>query len=132
MSEDINDDRREFKRYAIDYEVEIHGLSLEGVPFCEQARLIDISCEGARLITVFPEYYRHGQELTVKIKLPNTDQMEAYILCNASVAWAQSPEAIEDGDESVSIGIHLGEQRTFESCKKPPATTPENGPEGSS
>lgn len=120
-------DRREFDRYAIDFEVEVRGLTHAGVPFCEQTKLRDISGGGLSLVTTCHEHYRHDQTLELKIKLPDTDKTESFMLCDAVVVWAGKSAASNSEHDPTWIGIVLSEKRTIETHERAP-TGPGQGP----
>ena len=129
--DNLDENRRDYDRYPTDAEVDVRGRSQEDNPFCNQARLSDISGEGACLLTKHPEFYSQGQDLLVRIRLPDTDQLESFICCEASVRWILSSERLNEKNDPVSIGIHLHEHRTLESRKRA-SVLPEEQPESPS
>lgn len=111
-------EQREFDRYAIDLEVEVRGLTQAGVPFCEQTRLRDISGGGVSLFTTCHEHYRRDQPLELKIRLPDTDRVESFMLCDAIVVWANRPGSANGEHDAACIGIVLSEKRTLETHER--------------
>ena len=110
--------RRNFDRYAVDLEVEANGLDQAGEAFCDKARLDNLSGSGIGLLTRCPSRYWQSQVLSLKIKLPDTERMEAHMICKATVQWIHSPETTSSEDEPALIGLLISEQRMFEGHRK--------------
>ena len=113
-----NDDYNELRaydRYSIDFEVEVTGLSQNGDPFCDQGQLQNISGGGVSLLTNHAGHYKCGQSLRLKIWLPGTDELEAFMRCDATVERMNLTEASAVEGDAVLIGVSLDKQMTFES-----------------
>ena len=110
---------RTFDRKPIDFEVEVTGLSQASEPFSDWGTLRDISGGGIGLVTHNPDCYKCNQELKLKIKLPSVDKMDAFMLCEVTVAWIRSIEPSELEAEAALIGVSLSSQMTFESRQRP-------------
>jgi len=123
MSEQILNDLRACERHAIGFEVAVRGHSLTGESFSDAGRLKDLSDQGLCLITDHPEHYYEAQTLDVKIELPGTDTLEAFMLCEATVAWVRTVE--DAGGEHVLIGVFLNSPMTFENHKRSAAASSE-------
>ncbi|ATX81764.1 PilZ domain-containing protein [Mariprofundus ferrinatatus] len=117
MSDQDFNNLREFDRQAIDFEAEIKGFSQSGEPFCDHGQLKDISGGGVGLTTSHPDHYKVDQQLELEIKLPDTDELEAFMKCQVTVEWIRSDNA-ESGDSGrVLIGVSLNGQMSFDSRK---------------
>jgi len=110
---------RTFDRKPIDFEVEVTGLSQASEPFSDWGTLRDISGGGVGLVTHNPGYYECNQELKLQIKLPSVDELDAFMLCDVTVAWIRSIEPSELEEEAALIGVSLSSQMTFESRQRP-------------
>lgn len=110
-------EHRVFERYPIDFDAEIDGVSPSGDAFVDKSVLRNISGGGVCLLTDFPAYYVLGQEVHLRIRLPDTDKLSAYMACSATVAWVHTPEATESESKLVFIGLSLNDPLTFESHK---------------
>jgi len=110
-------EHRSFERYPIDFDAEIDGVSPIGDTFADKSVLRNISGGGVCLLTDYPAYYALGQEVHLRIRLPDTDKLAAYMVCSATVAWVHTTEATESEDTIVFIGLSLNDPLTFERHK---------------
>ncbi|NWF35642.1 PilZ domain-containing protein [Mariprofundus sp. KV] len=110
-------EHRSFERYPIDFDAEIGGVSPAGDAFVDKSVLRNISGGGVCLLTDYPAYYALGQEVHLRIRLPDTDRLAAYMVCSATVAWVHTAEATESEGRVVFIGLSLNDPFTFESHK---------------
>jgi len=110
-------EHRNFERYPIDFDAEITGSAPGGDAFVDKSVLRNISGGGVCLLTDFPAYYALGREVHLRIRLPDTDKLAAYMVCSATVAWIHRSEATESEAEIVFIGLSLNDPLTFESQK---------------
>ena len=115
-------EHRIFERYPIDFDAKINGQTQSGDSFEDSSVLRNISGGGVCLLTDHPGFYRLGQDVRLRIRLPDTDKLEAYMVCNASVAWVHTTAATERDAEVVYIGLSLIDPLIFESHKHADST----------
>jgi len=111
-------EHRIFERYPIDFDAEVNGRTQSGDSFEDNSVLRNISGGGVCLLTDHPGFYRLGQKVRLRIRLPDTDKLEAYMVCNACVAWVHTTAATELEAEIVYIGLSLIDPLMFESHKQ--------------
>ena len=104
MSENI--ERRGFTRHYIEFDIDVSGTGPDDERFTETTVLRDISGGGARFDTVMPDRYASGQELTIAVNLPGTEDVDARMNGMATVMSVDVPDAPGSGSSrpsSVSV-----------------------------
>lgn len=112
MSDHDYSEHRSFERYPTDFEVEANGQLESGASFSDKALMRNISGGGVCLITDHLNYYKLDQVMKVRIRLPDTDRLEAFMCCEATVVWIHSADEKEG---AALIGLELNDPLTFES-----------------
>ena len=98
-------DRRAFRRFPMEFVLEVASEDIEGKKFNEKTVLKDISGEGAKFISQQAGKYFLGQALEIIIYLPDTDEVKACMRGTATVLRID-PSSNEDTDEkSQGVGI---------------------------
>lgn len=106
---------REFDRQAIDFEAEISGQSKHGTPISETGQLRNISGGGACLATDSSDHYHQGQQLHLKIKLPEAGPTGAFMSCDVNVEWVRVETNSASNSENLVLGVSLNGPMRFES-----------------
>ncbi len=106
-------DRRDFNRFSIEFAIEVSGKDRDGRTHRERATLRDISGEGAKFITQYPDRYFPDQPLDLTIYLPGTKEVKAQMRGRARVVRIGDSENIPEG-EGISIAVKLYTSLQFE------------------
>jgi len=114
MPEDSHDERRQFERFPVDFEVLVYTHQDNHSEFIETANIENISGGGISFFTNNPDQYSIGQQLEVAIHLPDCETYEAFMKSIATVvrigAASQNGQAI--------IGLQFHDELDFESKPK--------------
>ena len=78
-------DNRGFSRFPMDFVLEVYSEDAEEEKFEDQAVLENISGGGAKFSAKKSDMYYPGQLLEIKILLPRTDKIEAFMKVKAGV-----------------------------------------------
>ncbi len=109
---------RNFKRFSIEFPVEIIGWSNQAEKFSDFAEMSNISDNGLCFSTTNSDWYSISQQLTVNVHLPETGLLNSGIECQASVMWMHyiDQQCSETKDQTL-IGLCLESLMTFETQK---------------
>ncbi len=107
MADENREDKRNSKRYAIDYAVEVSPL--EDRSFCDHAVLRDMSGGGVCFLSSQPDLYNIGQYLHLKVCLPDAANLGAVMEYKAKVAWIDYVDSSSSREEGggFSVGVAL-------------------------
>lgn len=97
--------RRDFKRFPIEFVLEVSAKDVEGNDYKEKTILKDISEEGTKFISLQAGKYFLGQPLEMTIYLPETGAIKARMKGRATVVRIDPPSNSDIGDRSQEIGI---------------------------
>ncbi len=107
--------QRDFERYALDFLVEVDGLSRSDEPFSDRGEMRNISGSGMCYLTDHPDWYAVGQKLNIQVCLPGTDNFDASMSSEARVIWIHfSDQQNTNGDAKAMIGISVSGRMIFE------------------
>lgn len=110
--------QRDFERYALDFLVEVDGLSRSDEPFSDRGKMRNISGSGMCYITDHPDWYVVGQKLNIHVCLPGTDNLDASMSSEARVIWVHfSDQQNANGDSKAMIGISVNGRMIFDTKK---------------
>jgi len=107
-------EKREFRRYPVDIDLEVSGRNIGDQTFREYPRIHDISGEGLRFSSQNASNFYLEQPLDIIISLPGTDTVKAIMKSNGKVVRMDSSELPDDSSEgevtsiSVKLAIPLG------------------------
>jgi len=79
-------ERREVSRFRIDLITQVSAKSADGKIFREETLLRNMSGGGANFITRQADRYFQGQRLDIKINLPGTVDLKAFLQGTATVS----------------------------------------------
>jgi len=107
MSE--QDEKRDFSRYTIEFDVVVSAADSEGTEFSESAVLKDISGSGASFETRNPGHYFDGQALDLTISFPMVGVVVARMTSTATVVRLIDRETADGGApaEGVTVAVLL-------------------------
>jgi hypothetical protein len=83
-------DRRQFKRFLLEFEIEVIAKNLKTEAFRDRTLLKNISGEGANFITHQSGSYYIGQPLELIIYLPATKEVKGCVKAKATVVRMES------------------------------------------
>ncbi len=110
--------RRSFERYPLDFPVEITGASRSGASFSDCGTMSNVSGAGLCFSTAHAHWYAVGQQLTVHICMPGTDELDASMAAAARVVWIHDPEQQQGSrEEAVLIGLAMDGCMAFETAR---------------
>lgn len=92
-------ERREDSRFQIDLITQVSAKSADGKTFREKTILRNMSGGGANFITRQADWYFQGQQLNIKIDLPGTHELKAFLQGTATVSRV---EPLPDSDPRLS------------------------------
>ncbi len=115
-----NSERRAFPRYPMDFVLEVSTRDKNGESNIEKTTLIDLSSNGAKFVTVHPDWYRVHQELRITTFLPGADSLKAYMKGIAIVQWITTSKG-EGGQSLWEVGISIDSPLGFERNERPAA-----------
>ena len=101
-----NNERREFSRYNIEFDIGVNGIGSDDEPFTETSVLHNISGGGAKFDTVMMDRYTSGLELTIVVNLPGTNEVNARMSGKAivmSVDHSDAPGSASSQQASVTV-----------------------------
>ena len=108
-------DRRQFKRFSLEFEIEVITKNLKTETFRERTFLRNISGEGANFITRQSKNYYIGQPLELIIYLPATKEIKGCMKAKATVIRMDSARLSAEVPESrMNIALKLETPFTFE------------------
>ena len=102
-----NTNKREFKRFPVDFSLEVSAKDIEENEYNDRGALENISGGGAKFTTRQPAKYFSGQSLETTISLPGTDDVKAYMKGKATVMRVDSPNDSDVGEKSKGAGIAI-------------------------
>lgn len=85
-------EKREFKRYPVDLDLEVSGLNKADQPFRDNPLIHDISGEGLSFLSENAANFYLNQPLHVLVSLPGTDDVKAVMKSNGKVVRISPPE----------------------------------------
>ena len=109
-------ENREFKRYAIDFMLEVSGEDTAGNKYKDKALLVNVSGEGAMFITRLADKYFLDQFLELTICLPGTDDVNARMRGKVTVVRIESlvDSGIKEKGQRISIAVRFDMPFCFE------------------
>jgi hypothetical protein len=105
-------DRRDFDRFPIEFAIQVSAKDSSGKIHKEKTALQDISGEGARFITHYPDRYFQDQNLELVIYLPGTNEVKAQMWGKARVIRIGDSGNISEGG-GTSIAVKLSTSLQF-------------------
>lgn len=109
-------DRREFKRFLIEFETDITATDIKGKTFHDRTVLKNVSGNGANLLTQLTESYYGGQVLEMVISFPGTKDVSACMKADATVIRIDAVDGSQPGREPPQkrIALSFDSQLHFE------------------
>jgi len=114
MTDANHDERRQFERFSVDFEISVYKTETSKSTLIETTTIDNISGGGVSFYTTQPYQYSVGQRLEISIHLPDCDSFDAYMKSFAKVVRIVSEKQSTQG----IIGLQLEEELDFESKPK--------------
>lgn len=100
-------DRREFRRFSIEFETDITATDIKGKTFHDRTVLLNVSGSGANFLTQLTESYYGGQLLEMVIYFPGTKDVKACMKADATVVRIDAVDSLQPGGERPQKRIAL-------------------------
>jgi len=112
---DDAENKREFERHLLEFEVDIFTVSGTEKHLVERVGLKDISGSGACFTSKQPGLYTIGQKVFLDICLPGTCETDVRMEGQATVVWIKDAKTDEAGQSSQAyVGVSMDNLLSFQ------------------
>ena len=114
MSEINPKELREFKRDALEFEVDVHAIMDETKVLIERTALKDVSGGGMCFVSKHPGLYSLGQRIFLHICMPATGEKGvASMECTSKVVWTHQMQSGGAEEQQAVIGVSMESLLSF-------------------
>jgi len=106
---------REFKRYALEFEVDVYAILNEAKVLVERAVLKDVSGGGMCFLSKRSSLYFVGQRVLLHVCMPATDEQDIGMECMSRVVWIHQMQHSGAGEQQQAvIGVSIDKMLSLE------------------